>query len=396
MKTIKIRVINLFVLFRVLVSRLFSGVANKIDLKNIKTIIVFHDGKLGDMVCATPLFRAIKTNLPNVKLVVFGDAVNKEVIKYNNDIDEYVVLHKTNVFLNTKNAKKYNADFALTLTPGFFNLAPLLLSSINFVATPKVENGWSPYETIPYKIVRRYAVSIPHRMGSYAPGEYLKMLEPLNIFTQDTTKHLNFSPEAKDKVIDILTKNLPIREEDLLVCLSPSSGNKVKNWHSERFAELANKISATKKTMIVIIGGKNDKLEVEKMKNKLDEKIKYVDLCGLLTIDELKAVISQMDVFISVDTGPIYIAEAFGVPTIDIVGPMDEKEQPPIGEKHLVVCPKERVAPELHIMNARAYNFIEARRQVDSITVEQVLETWQQLLPKLQPSKDRFFRAKVE
>ena len=105
-----------------------------------------------------------------------------------------------------------------------------------------------------------------------------------------------------------------------------------------------------------------------------------VDLCGHLNIDELKALISKMSAFISVDTGPIYIAEAFGVSTIDIVGPMDENEQPSRGPRHKVVV-GERLKPELHIMNARVYDETEARRQIDSITVDMVMRAFRELFP---------------
>lgn len=382
MKKIKIKIKNLFVLSVVILFRVIKGKANKIDVAKIKTIVVFHDGKLGDMVCATPFFRAIKEKFPNIKLVVFGDSVNKEVIKHNNDVDEYVVLSKTSLFLNTINVRKYNADFGCSLTPGFFNLAPLLLSNISFVATPKVEDGWSPYETKPYKIIRSFAICIPHKMGNYAPREYLRMLEPLGIFTNNTKKYLNFSSKAEKRVLDLL-KNNTNDKSNLLVCISPSSGNKIKNWYADRFADLANRISESCKSTIVIIGGKNDKQEVEKMKNGLKDSTKYIDLSGMLDIDELKALISGMDAFISVDTGPVYIAEAFGIPTIDIIGPMDEREQPPVGEKHFIVYKKDRKAPELHIMNAREYNANEARNQVDSITVDQVFDTWLELLSKI-------------
>ena len=43
-------------------------------------------------------------------------------------------------------------------------------------------------------------VVIPHKMRHYAPREYLRLLEPIGIFTEDTTKHLSFSSEAKNSI----------------------------------------------------------------------------------------------------------------------------------------------------------------------------------------------------
>ncbi len=78
-----------------------------------------------------------------------------------------------------------------------------------------------------------------------------------------------------------------------------------------------------------------------------------------------------MHCFISVDTGPIYIAEAFGIPTIDIVGPMDENEQPPRGPMHRIV--RTDAAPVIHIMNSRVYDAAKARKAIEDITVDMVV-----------------------
>jgi hypothetical protein len=67
------------------------------------------------------------------------------------------------------------------------------------------------------------------------------------------------------------------------------------------------------------------------------------------------------------------------VPTIDIIGSMDENEQPPIGEKHKLVYLKDRI-PEIHIMNARMYNRKEARRHIEEITPEMVCPYIKELL----------------
>ena len=99
-----------------------------------------------------------------------------------------------------------------------------------------------------------------------------------------------------------------------------------------------------------------------------NKKFTYIDSTGKLDIDTLKAVISKLNMFISVDTGPIYIAEAFNIPTIDITGPIDEREQPPRGEFHRNVIPPDRKKPELFVLNARSYNREEVLRQIESIT----------------------------
>lgn len=107
---------------------------------------------------------------------------------------------------------------------------------------------------------------------------------------------------------------------------------------------------------IIITGGARDREEVREMLSFTPPDVPLINTSEKFSINGFKALISKMNLFISVDTGPIYIAEAFGVPTIDIVGPMDEREQPPVGPKNLVVVPPGPRIPQLHIMNARIYD----------------------------------------
>jgi len=360
-----------------LVYSFFRGGADK-TTENPGKVLVVQMAKLGDMVCATPVFSAIKKKYPQCKVYVLGNRINKELLEGSKDVDGYIVFEGFGDAL--KKIRKEKFDFGCVLVPDFIGLAVLYLSGIPLISAPAVENGYSPYETWQYKILRNFVVAKPHKMGSYAPREYLRLLEPIGVFTDVTQKHLVFSGEAEAKVDKFFSENCVQADSDLIVGISPSAGNKIKYWGAEKFAKLADHIYEKYNAKIIIIGGGRDKEEVEKMINSLDKKTKTINASGVFNIDELKALVSKLSVFIGVDTGPIYIAEAFGVPTIDIVGPMDEREQPPIGETHRAVYLKDRKSPELHIMNARVYNEKEARRQVDEISVEMVANEFDNLV----------------
>jgi len=338
-----------------------------------KKIVILQMAKLGDMICTTPMFRAVKEKYPEAKLYVIGNGVNKEVVFGNPDIDEYLVLGKNDFWKTIAYLRKEKIDFACQTSPYFISLAMFFLAGIPQIAVPKIENGYSPLETRTYKLLRHLVISIPHKMGSYAPREYLRLLEPIGIQTERTQKYLYFSDQARKKIDDLFQEN-EIKSEDFLVCISPAAGNKIKEWPAERFSQVADYLYTKHKAKIFIIGAKNDRAEVLEMVNHLRKETKVINTLDELSIDELKALMSRMNLSISVDTGPIYIAEAFGVPTVDITGPIDQLEQPPIGPQHRVVFTKDRVKPELFVMNAKNYNFTEARRQVEVITVKMVTD----------------------
>ena len=97
------------------------------------------------------------------------------------------------------------------------------------------------------------------------------------------------------------------------------------------------------------------------------------NFCEQTSLDELKALIARARLFISGDTGPLYIAEALGVPTIDIVGPVSERDQPPNNPpRHIVIAPP-RDAPAMHALNSRIHDAAEVHRQAAATTVAEVV-----------------------
>jgi ADP-heptose:LPS heptosyltransferase len=257
----------------------------------------------------------------------------------------------------------------------------MYLAGIPTIVAPRVLGGENSESRL-YRILRRLCILVPNRVGAYAPGEYLKVLGPIGIHATDTAKHLAYSAEA-GAAVDAFFQQEGITQKSFVVGIAASAGNKLKNWPPERFAAVADHISARYQAIILIVGGKGDAKESDAMLAALAPGTRAINANGRFSIDEFKALIARLSLFISVDTGPIYIAEAFDVPTIDIVGPMNEHEQPPIGPRNLVVVPPFTRKPVLFIMSPGNYDYNEARRQAESITVEQVIAAADELIPRI-------------
>lgn len=371
----KLRTQNLILSLRCFALLLLRGGVKAYISLPPKKILIVQNAKLGDMVCTTPMFRAIKKRYPEAKLWVVGDALNREILVGNPDVDEYRVCG-SDVYQIARELRKQRFDFGCVTGPDLKGLAVLILAGVHAVVAPRVEGGRS-LQTRTYRVLKWFVIQKSHRMGSYAPREYLRLLEPLNIFTEDTTKHLFFSEEAGQRVRNFI-ENQRIEKGQIIVGVSPSAGNKIKQWPLERFAAVIDYLVNRHKAKVFVIGGRRDEEQVREVM-ELVTASGVVNTLNRFSIEELKAFISNLDLFISVDTGPIYIAEAFGVATVDIVGPMDENEQPPRGSRHRVVVP-ERREPALHIMNAREYDFAEARRQAEAISVESIVRVVDELL----------------
>jgi len=217
---------------------IYKGKANKKVDKSRKVLVV-QMAKLGDMVCTTPMFRAVKGKYPDCEVIVVGNKINKDILEGNSDVNKYIVFN--NFLRVVKEVKKENVDFACVTAPDFVSLAILYLANVKTIVVPFIENGYSPYEVWEYKILRKLVITMSHKMGSYAPREYLKLLEPIDIFVTDTKKYLYFSDEANKKVNNYFGNN-NINKNDLVIGISPSAGNKIKKWGADKFAELADYI----------------------------------------------------------------------------------------------------------------------------------------------------------
>jgi len=355
-------------LIRTACAALMRGKATRVP-EHPKTLLVVLTGKLGDIVCGTPVLRAIRAHLPATRLIVAGGGPLRALLADSGLADEYLDAEAPDF---ESRARSCHADAALIAGPSFATAACAYLAGIPLVVVPDVQGGYSPAETKPYRFLKRLVRTFPYRMREYAPRERLRVLEPFGIVSDDTQKRLGFSEADDRKAIQFLIENGIDGKKDFIVGISPSAGHKIKEWPTERFSTVADYLIEMYGAKIVLFSSKSEEARARAFLTHAKHAAAIVNSQGKFDIGGLKALIAKLNLFISVDTGPIYIAEAFGIPTIDITGPIDENEQPPIGPRHMVVVPPERKRPELFVLNARQYNAQEARRQVESITVEAV------------------------
>jgi heptosyltransferase-3 len=67
----------------------------------------------------------------------------------------------------------------------------------------------------------------------------------------------------------------------------------------------------------------------------------FVDLAGQLTLKELAALTARARLFIGVDSAPMHIAAAMGIPVVALFGPSGEAEWRPWMTRHRVVVSNE-------------------------------------------------------
>jgi ADP-heptose:LPS heptosyltransferase len=64
---------------------------------------------------------------------------------------------------------------------------------------------------------------------------------------------------------------------------------------------------------------------------------KGLDLCGVTNLRENISVYRSADLFFGVDSGPMHMAAAVGIPVVALFGPTDERKWGPWGEGHTII-----------------------------------------------------------
>jgi heptosyltransferase-2 len=127
--------------------------------------------------------------------------------------------------------------------------------------------------------------------------------------------------------------NLGISKTDRLVGIHPGATWPTKRWLKERFAELCTQLKNAGFTP-VLIGGPGD----ADLGQFIETRAHVVNLISRTNLSDLKAIIGQMRLLVTNDSGPMHLAAGLGIPVVAIFG-ATTKELGffPYGDGHEVV-----------------------------------------------------------
>ena len=259
---------------------------------------------LGDCVMATPAIENIVNFDNDVQITFVGSFVTVEAMKSHSKVVKTVALDK-----------KYSALYKTAKSLGNFDVFFSFRSSTRSKFLKFCISAKNKYQFDKNKYQHRHQV------------------EKYNDFINDSL-NINF-PAGK---LLLSTINFQSSTQKTVGINPGASYGSAKRWYPEEFAKVANELSD--QYDIVIFGGPDEQdiaLDIEKLLIKKDVK-NYKNLAGKTTIPELINHISNLDLFITGDSGPMHVAAAFEVPTVAIFGPTKDNETSQwMNEKSIIV-----------------------------------------------------------
>lgn len=363
----------------VVLYRLVRGNAQA-RLTRPKTLVVINPtGNIGDMVCTTPVFRAVKKRSPETRVIVVGSPKNKVMMEGNTDIDEYISA-RLPFFQVVRLLRKEHVDAGIVINPSSKDFATLFFGNVRAISSFVLNEKYEDTQARSYKAVSNFGILVPYFPGENVPLQYVGLLKPFGLETEKAEKHIGFTKRSEALITEQFEK-AGIHTSEHIIAIAPGSGTKVKQWPAERFGEIANYIHTKYGLGVAIIGGPDDTRETSTMKSVLTDGVRHVDFTGQ-SLDELKATLSKVALIIGNDSGTIYVAEAFGAGTLVLIGPTNEVEHPLQDSTHRVVVAKNRGEAQLlsHVSSEETIDMKVARNQIKAITVTQVCTELDDLL----------------
>ena len=115
-----------------------------------------------------------------------------------------------------------------------------------------------------------------------------------------------------------------------------SGGRAIKQWPETRFRDVAEHLVRDRSAVVVLTGTPADRAQIDVVRSILPQD-RVLDLSENIDLLTVAAVIEQLDLFVTGDTGPMHLANAVGTPIVAVFGPSDPRRYAPRGVRDTIV-----------------------------------------------------------
>ena len=292
--------------------------------ERVDKILVHCPNWVGDLVMATPALRTIRENNPGSHIAAMVRPQIRQIIEglpYWDEIIEY-----DSKFFHRKLKKKLYVSKSLKKSG--FNLSIILPNSfssalLSFLAAIPIRVG---YNTNCRGFMLTHSIPQPQKNGRVVPismvDRYLNLCNRLNYSVSSRKTILCFSNGTRESVNNLYQKLGIGRSRPLVSIIPGASFGSSKCWPPENFARVGDALIEKYGAQLLVIPGPGEEeiaLRIEScMRHRPFNFVKEI-----VSLEFLKALISDSALVVTNDTGPRHFAVAFDTPVVVIMGPTD-------------------------------------------------------------------------
>ncbi len=283
---------------------------------DFRNILIIRTDRVGDVILTTPMMAALRQNYPEARISVLVSVSTLELVEGNPHLNEILVDDRHGkhqgfwgFFRLVRGIRQKNFDAAFVMhTKNRTN-------SLCFLAGIPHRIG---YKNKKFGFLLTEPIADTRWQGLKHEVDYcLDVLKELGILSRESNLYLSVSRSAKEWAQRFLEQN-QVKESDRLVAIHPGASCISKRWNPERFAEVANELFEKKGFKVILVGSKDNKDIIQKVKESFHHPV--IDAIGQTTLGQLAGLFERCQLLISNDSGPVHMASALGVPVISIFG----------------------------------------------------------------------------
>ena len=307
-------------------------------MQQYKNILVNALINLGDVVVSTGAIKLLRIAYPDARITLLCKGVVRQAVENNPVIDEVIVFdYKANknsisgMLDMVKLLKSRKFDLSISFDRKFRPAILCMLAGIPVRVGPD-----KIFEDKPSKVTWLYThvVKLPADFETTIQAENYQAIvrgfTGLDIHEKPVFARIT---DSNHKKADELLKRLPRTDKVIGLCVKGTFG--LKTWPKEYFAQVVNALNEKYNAAFFVVGAPNDR-------DYSDEVIKEINLpienfCGDTSLTDLAALISKVDLFLTVDTGATHIAATTGVKMVTVYGCTTPKRWHPVNDNAVVM-----------------------------------------------------------
>jgi len=308
------------------------------EVKNV--LIVRQHHQLGDMLCALPMFAAIRNKYPSAHITLIASPISYDILRSdaNPYLDEVINFNKQTVFhiLNFFNGL-YSRKYDIGIVPSTASISRTS-HIINYMAGSKVRVG---VESIESKVNKSaYLLNVKEKF--YWEEKKLHQTERnLDIsrlidcdISAEDKKHVRiyFDEAEKEFVSKYYETRFPDKAKKVFA-FHPGAAKAQNRWGIDNFVNLMVLLYKKYDSYLCLTSGPIDKEITDAVKSELTKLSIPCEVIEKTSIRKVGALIEKATLYITNDTGTMHVASYVNANVIGLFGPTNGYEWGPINER---------------------------------------------------------------
>ncbi len=331
--------------------------------RNDNYLLLQYQSALGTVVHATPLVEALKAAEPDARIIMASGGMAAQVWEGNPHIERTVLTPNplkdlTGAVRALRGASLFDGQPWTTLLSTGNERTKITLAAL--LAGPSRRIGFAVHGNLLHE----------HVHWNPALSQIENNLRLLPIASSTAALPASREPRIYPvRGVDFAESLLlPLCDSPRIALATQTSVTQFKKWRPERWVELAHGLREQYGAQLIFVGTAEEAKAIDDLRTQIG--FSTTSIAGRTTIQELAAVLAGCDLGVVLDTGPLHVARAVGLPAV-VIAPAwsPAHEWLPVGN------PRYRILKNRDFLPPAPEDYV-----IDEVSVAEVLHAVAELL----------------